>query len=316
MPTRNRAALVGRAVASVQRQTMSDWELICADDGSTDDTAAVLAAIGEPRLRVVRLGRHEGISRARNAAIEEASAEYLAFLDDDNEWAAALLEALLGRAAAPGPPPDVVYCSWLCHDAASGRVAAPRRLMPGGDVFVRLLEGWNPMISAVMVRRAAVSRAGAFDEAMPSFEDYDLLLRLAAGGSRFAAVDRPLLVLHEEHVPRISGDPTRLRQGLAALDRKWRDAVVYRVGPAGYRRWRAWLHGSVEFVAVRNAVDRRDRRAAWRHVGAAARWLPWSLRFLALATALALLGPRAYHGLARVRDAVLRCTRDDAAGCA
>jgi len=88
-----------------------------------------------------------------------------------------MLEALLARAADPdGAPPDVVYCLAYRENDATGRFAPPWRLMPRGDVFRRLLEGWNPWLSCVIVRRLALTAAGAFDERLPAFEDYDLFL--------------------------------------------------------------------------------------------------------------------------------------------
>ena len=208
MATHNRAQLVGRAIASVRGQSLVDWEMICVDDGSTDETAAVIQAIGEPRVRLIRLPRNRGASHARNVGIDAARADHVAFLDDDNEWAPAMLEALLARAADPdGAPPGVVYCLAYRENDATGRFAPPWRLIPRGDVFRRLLEGWNPWLSCVIVRRPALTAAGAFDESLPAFEDYDLFLRLAANGARFVGVSRPLLIRHE-HNGRgaISGD--------------------------------------------------------------------------------------------------------------
>jgi GT2 family glycosyltransferase len=227
----------------------------------------------------------------------------------------AILEALLARAADPdGAPPGVVYCLAYRENDATGRFAPPWRLMPRGDVFRRLLEGWNPWLSCVIVRRPALTAAGAFDESLPAFEDYDLFLRLAANGARFVGVSRPLLIRHEHHGRgAASGDPLRLRRGLEGLDRKWREAILGRTGRATYRRWRARLYAGVEFVAVRNAVGRGQRWSAWRRVAAMGRYLPWSIHFPALAAVLVLLGPTGYDRLARLRDAVLRYGRDERA---
>ena len=313
MATHNRAQLVGRAIASVRGQSLVDWEMICVDDGSTDETAAVIQAIGEPRVRLIRLPRNRGASHARNVGIDAARADYVAFLDDDNEWAPAMLEALLARAADPdGAPPGVVYCLAYRENDATGRFAPPWRLIPRGDVFRRLLEGWNPWLSCVIVHRPALTAAGAFDESLPAFEDYDLFLRLAANGARFVGVSRPLLIRHEHHGRgAASGDPVRLRRGLEGLDRKWREAILGRTGRATYRRWRARLHAGVEFVAVRNAVGRGQRWSAWRRVAAMGRYLPWSIHFPALAAVLVVLGPTGYDRLAHLRDAVLRYGRDE-----
>jgi glycosyltransferase involved in cell wall biosynthesis len=94
-----------------------------------------------PRVSVV-MATH---NRARNVGIDAAQADHVAFLNDDNEWAPAMLEALLARAAEPdGPSPDVVYCLTYRQNDAMGRFAPPWRLIPRGDVFRRLLarRGW------------------------------------------------------------------------------------------------------------------------------------------------------------------------------
>jgi glycosyltransferase involved in cell wall biosynthesis len=85
--TWNRAHLVGRAVRSALSQTFKDFELFVVDDGSTDATPEVLAGMTDARLRRVRHEQNEGISRTRNTAIGLARGEWMAFLDDDNEWA-------------------------------------------------------------------------------------------------------------------------------------------------------------------------------------------------------------------------------------
>jgi glycosyltransferase involved in cell wall biosynthesis len=74
LPTRDRAAVVGRAVASVLAQTFSDSELIVVDDGSTDNTIDVIRSFADPRLRVVRLTESGGPSRARNEGVRSAGA--------------------------------------------------------------------------------------------------------------------------------------------------------------------------------------------------------------------------------------------------
>src|SRR5438034_10787138 len=81
VPTHNRARLLGRAVASVQRQTVDGWELVCVDDASTDDTAAVIEAVADPRIRLIRLPRNGGAGRARNRGVATARGDYVAFLD-------------------------------------------------------------------------------------------------------------------------------------------------------------------------------------------------------------------------------------------
>src|SRR6202000_2278953 len=84
LPTYNRADTIMRAVRSVQAQTFQDWELIVVDDGSTDDTASLLAGV-ETRMVLTRQP-NRGFTEARNAGIRAARGPYIAFLDSDDEF--------------------------------------------------------------------------------------------------------------------------------------------------------------------------------------------------------------------------------------
>ena len=84
VPTYNRKETILAAIASVQRQTFTDWELIVVDDGSTDDTADLIEG-SDPRLVLIRQ-KNQGVNAARNAAMLCARGQYIAFLDSDDEW--------------------------------------------------------------------------------------------------------------------------------------------------------------------------------------------------------------------------------------
>src|SRR5260370_38448114 len=84
LPVHNGAATIGRALASVFAQSFTDYEVVVVDDGSTDDTSSVLARFGA-RIRVVRQLKL-GVSAARNAGVRASNGEYIAVLDDDNQW--------------------------------------------------------------------------------------------------------------------------------------------------------------------------------------------------------------------------------------
>jgi glycosyltransferase involved in cell wall biosynthesis len=84
VPTYNRRETIQAAIASVQRQTFKDWELIVVDDGSTDDTADLITG-SDPRLVLIRQ-KNQGVNAARNAGMLRARGQYIAFLDSDDEW--------------------------------------------------------------------------------------------------------------------------------------------------------------------------------------------------------------------------------------
>jgi len=84
VPTYNRRETIQAAIASVQRQTFADWELIVVDDGSTDGTADLIEG-SDPRLALIRQ-KNQGVNAARNTAMLRARGSYIAFLDSDDEW--------------------------------------------------------------------------------------------------------------------------------------------------------------------------------------------------------------------------------------
>jgi len=93
-PSWNVEGLIGETIASVQAQTFSDWELLIADDCSTDNTAAVIESFAakDPRVKLIRQPRNGGPALARQAAIEQATGRFIAFLDSDDLWLPTKLE--------------------------------------------------------------------------------------------------------------------------------------------------------------------------------------------------------------------------------
>jgi glycosyltransferase involved in cell wall biosynthesis len=91
MATYNRADTIERAIRSVQAQSLSDWELIIINDGSTDNTAAVLDTLLEERIRIIHQ-ENGGFVNARNTGLSASTGKYIAFLDSDDEWMSFHLE--------------------------------------------------------------------------------------------------------------------------------------------------------------------------------------------------------------------------------
>ena len=85
IPTYNRATVLSRAINSVRSQTLKPLQIIVVDDGSTDDTPSVLAAL-QPGMTTLQLDNNRGVSVARNAGVSHANGDIVAFLDSDDEW--------------------------------------------------------------------------------------------------------------------------------------------------------------------------------------------------------------------------------------
>src|SRR5688500_16355713 len=102
LPTRNRIELLPRAVASVQSQTYTHWELVVINDGSTDGTKEWLDGLDDVRIRVVHREQGLGAASARNVGIGLAQGEFISFLDDDDYWLEGKLEEQVAALNAAG----------------------------------------------------------------------------------------------------------------------------------------------------------------------------------------------------------------------
>ncbi len=178
------------ALQSALEQTYRNIEVIVVDDGSTDDTGAVIKPfLDDVRVRYIHQS-NAGQARAKNAGIKEARGEFVAFLDADDMWLPAKLERQmpLFRSEAIG----LVFCRSMEVDT----VGADRRLLDfplyRGSVSGELLTFNFIGFSTGVVRRQCFERLGYFREDLGMGIDYELWLRLSAH-YRFDFVDAPLV---------------------------------------------------------------------------------------------------------------------------
>lgn len=178
MPTRDRAPLLPRAIASMLAQSYGNWELLVVDDGSTDDTRAVLAGVEDARIRMFEdTGR--GCCSARNVALKQARGSIIAYLDDDNvmhpDWLKAVVWAFENR-----PETDVLYGAFIVDDTAripvNGKGGELPRLYWHRYDHHAVTTGNVADIGAI-AHRAGLAEA-RFDDSLIEMGDWDLLLRL------------------------------------------------------------------------------------------------------------------------------------------
>jgi glycosyltransferase involved in cell wall biosynthesis len=191
MGVRDGAAWLSRAIASVLAQTLTDLELVVVDDGSTDATAALLAAVPDPRLVVERQTR-AGLAVALNRALARARAPLIARLDADDVALPARLERQRAFLLAH-PAVGLLGTAARVTDGSDRDVAITRP--PEDDAGIRrALIRRNPFVhSSVMLRRALVSSVGGYDESFVVAQDYDLWLRLSPI-TRMANLPEPLVI--------------------------------------------------------------------------------------------------------------------------
>jgi glycosyltransferase involved in cell wall biosynthesis len=194
MPCLNSAKHVRASIESALGQTLHDIELIVVDNGSTDETLAIVASIKDPRIRVLRQSM-PGVSAARNMGVQAAAAPFVAFLDSDDSWSPVCL-ARLHAALSVRPDAVLAYCGWQ-------NVGLPG---PRGQPFVPpdyetpekrsvLFAGCRWPIHAALVRRRAVLEAGGFNTQLRNAEDYLLWLEVA-GTRPIVRVPEPLAFYH------------------------------------------------------------------------------------------------------------------------
>jgi len=180
IPTYNYGRFIAEAIESVLGQTVVPGEIVVVDDGSADDTGAVVQGFGD-RVRYVRQ-ENRGVSEARNRGVAETTGELVAFLDADDTWEPTKLEKQVERFAADAEV-GLVHCGMREFDSVTDETLGFRVEGGDGQVAEELLVWERPVVnvsgSAVMVSRKAFEEAGGFDPRLKCGEDWDLCYRIA-----------------------------------------------------------------------------------------------------------------------------------------
>lgn len=193
IPCYKAARTLGVALDSVLAQTVQDFEIICVDDGSPDDSAALVfeRSRTEPRIKLIRQA-NGGVSKARNTGIAVARGAYIATLDADDIWNPVFLERSIGHLQ---DNPDVGVCfTQMRFLAPEGHPTGERtRAQVAGLAAEHFLES-NPTssCSALLARRAVFVDAGLYDEGMRRAEDQEWLLRVALTRWKISGIDATL----------------------------------------------------------------------------------------------------------------------------
>ncbi|MCE8519053.1 glycosyltransferase family 2 protein [Ruegeria pomeroyi] len=189
-PAYNAAAVLPRAVASVQAQSLRDWEMLVVDDGSTDDTLAIARALaaGDPRITVMAQARNGGPATARNRALAAARGRFIAFLDADDAWLPEKLERQLAFMTEHGA--GLSYTGFW-------RIAAGRRWqvnVPGSVTRAQLLRGNVIGCLTAIYDREVYGTVEMPD--LPMRQDYALWLDLLSRKEPALGLDLPLAEYH------------------------------------------------------------------------------------------------------------------------
>ena len=199
IPSYNRELFLQRAILSVRNQSYKNWNLFIVDDGSTDGTSKQF--YGE-KTQILKLKENKGVSHARNQGIQLGQAEWIAFLDSDDEWLAQKLEKQI-EYAIENPQYPLIHCNETWFKEGKIFNQKKKHKKQGGRIFLSSVKLCCISPSAVLMKRHLFKETGLFREDFPVCEDYEFWLRLT---SRYDVgfLDEPLLIKYGGHKDQLS----------------------------------------------------------------------------------------------------------------
>ena len=208
VPTYNRAQQLPRALDSILCQSCSPKEIIVVDDGSTDETSALMTS-EYPEIVFIQQ-QNTGVSSARNVGIKRASGDWIAFLDSDDEWLPEKLEIQM-KALYENPGEKICHTNeiWI----RNGKRVNPKKKHEkfGGWIFQKCLPLCCISPSSVIIHKSIFKEIGLFDYSLPVCEDYDLWLRITARN--------PVLYIEEPFLIKYGGHEDQLSKKYWGMDR-------------------------------------------------------------------------------------------------
>jgi glycosyltransferase involved in cell wall biosynthesis len=185
IPLYNKGPYIARALTSVLAQTFQDFEVIVVDDGSTDDGAAVVRGVDDPRIRLIQQ-ENQGVSAARNRGVKESKAEFIAFLDADDEWLSTHLEKLMTLSRTYQDAGLYITSYKICNTDDEYKFQMIKEIPPPPwegylTNYFAIVASCDMLIStsSVGLPKSAFFKVGMFNPAISIFEDSDLWNRIA-----------------------------------------------------------------------------------------------------------------------------------------
>jgi glycosyltransferase involved in cell wall biosynthesis len=234
VPVYNRATPLRSALLSVIEQTEQDFELIVVDDGSSDDPARIIRELADPRITILMQKNHGGAA-ARNAGIDAAKGQFIAFLDSDDRYLQGHLAEM--RLLLAHTKDTAAYAPVIVERGGGKRfIKPPRAIAPGEHMATYVLcdRGFVPTITLVV--RAELARRIRYDERLGYAQDTDFCIRLYLAGCRFVMAARPGAVWNDVvDTHRVSAG----RKGACMIG--WLEQIRPDVPQCAYYGARGWI---------------------------------------------------------------------------
>lgn len=237
IPTYQRSALMRRAIESVRRQTHRNLEILVIDDASADNTEDVVRGIIDVRIQYIRHPKNKGVSAARNTGIRAAGGDYVAFLDDDDEWREDKLEKQLAAMEA--------YDAVLAGSLVNRKY---RKSYGKSEVTAKDLRKGNQFPPSTLLVKCSVIRDVWFDEDLRQGEDWDAYIRILQK-YKIGYINAPLLFLNDGSHQRATNAGRNLR--IAELEKRMAVIIKHREFFGSY-----WFRRHVASVLLSHLRDR------------------------------------------------------------
>lgn len=220
IPTYNRAKLLHSAITSVLNQTFQDFEIVVIDDGSQDNTQEIVKNFHDERIRYICHKENKGEAGTRNTGIINSHAEYIAFLDDDDEWLPEKLQQQVGLLKDSESKVGCIYTGYLVVDITKGKIIRRRIPIKRGNIYHDLfVRNYIGVPSTVILRRECFQKVNLFDENITFGTDYDMWIRIAKE-FHFDYIEKPL-VKYYIHKNRLSANLDIQIKGFETILKKY-----------------------------------------------------------------------------------------------
>jgi GT2 family glycosyltransferase len=189
IPCFNAARWIAQAIQSALDQRDVDVEIIVVDDGSTDGSAAIAQGFGG-KVKVIE-GGHQGANHARNLVLQNATGDWVQYLDADDYLEPGKIITQL-RESNDARDADVLYSPvWVETWKADSSTRVASESSPDADIFTQWIRWHIPQTGGCLWRRDALARAGGWKEGRPCCQEHELYLRALMAGLRFAFTPTP-----------------------------------------------------------------------------------------------------------------------------
>ncbi|RXZ01496.1 glycosyltransferase family 2 protein [Fictibacillus sp. S7] len=199
VPTYNREKLIRRTIKSVLNQTYSNFELLIIDDASTDNTEAVVKTFNDSRIKYFKLEKNSKGTKPRNIGIKEASGEFIALLDSDDEWVNDKLEKQLKYVRETGYKDIVCFTGVILKDDKKEVLSSNESFDDKNDIMEYILLHDNVVQTSTYMLSSDLAKKTMFGENVKKHQDWDFCLRLKKNGANFIYLPEHLSIYYSDN---------------------------------------------------------------------------------------------------------------------